>query len=158
MDNIEQQVAAWFRLRLSKIDVARGYSITLAPERIFIDGAPPGDQGPEPFAEYDDDQGEWTKVDTGPGRAAILQYKVAVRLTVIATPDNYKAVARLAYDDVVRCCSIGDWEDLDKPLGIGSILADSWARNRLGGNYVDVAVVFVVRAATELRNRPFVPD
>jgi hypothetical protein len=155
--NVEQDVADWFLARLLRVKASDGYSITLTADTVFIDGLPASVEGPPvPFAEYLDDEGEWTSLNPG-DRNAIIQFKVAVRITLPARPNNYKAQSRKVFDDLARACSFSLWDIDDKPDCIASILPDGWARSPRDGNYVDVVVTFAVRGIADLLSRPPVP-
>jgi hypothetical protein len=155
--NVEQDVADWFGGRLVRIKEADGYSITLFADSVFVDGLPPPIESPVvPWAEYMDDQGEWTALNPG-DKNAIIQFKAVVRVVLPATSGNYKALSRKVFDDVARACSFSLWDIDDKPECIVSILPDGWARNPRDGNYVDVDVTFAVRGISDLLSRPPVP-
>jgi hypothetical protein len=154
--SVEQQVAGWFAERLAQIRTSVGYAMTLDSSRIFIDGDPENEEAPTvPFAEYDDNQGSWSDAANTSGKSAIHQYQPTVKITVQAGAADYKAVARGVFDDVVRACAHDGW-CVGVPLGVNSILPDSWARQRRDGNYLDVAITFTVRLAVDTRSRPLI--
>jgi hypothetical protein len=131
---VEQQVADWFGTRLGRIRTSDGYSMTLAGDAIFTDGDPSVVENPVvPFAEF----------------------QAAVKVTDIATVDNYKCRGRAIFDDVARTCfGIADAGESDLPSSVVAILPDGWSRQVRDGNYLDITISFTVRVSADLRRRP----
>jgi hypothetical protein len=147
-DPIEQQLADWFAGRLANITVENGYSMTLEPEKIFTDGSIPQRQGVSvPYVAYDDDDGTWDDVSTG-DKSAFKELTPILYLMVAAGATDYRKVARRAWRDIAVACSFNQIHDTDTPRGVVAVFPSSWARREREGRYLELAVTFVVRAAS----------
>jgi hypothetical protein len=146
--SLEQQIADWFRARLSTLNQVNGYSFNLTPESIFTDGGIPQDRSvPVPYAAYDDDDGLWEDVNPN-DKASIKVMSPVVYVMVPAKYETYRKTSRTVFRDIATACRIDLMEDTDLPTGVLAVTPESWARNDRDGRYVEIAITFTVKAAS----------
>jgi hypothetical protein len=147
-DPIEQQLADWFAVRLARVKEEDGYSLTLPAEHIYTDGSIPQRQAVSvPYAAYDDDDGIWDNPSAGDKSSFKEMYPI-VYLMVGAGANDYRKVSRKVWRDVSVACAFNQINDTDTPKGVVAIFPTSWSRQEREGRYLEVAISFVVRAAS----------
>lgn len=144
MTPVFQLVAEFFKARLSGLTEANGYSFTVLPDHLYVDGQAPTQQiGRHAVVEIWDDQGELSR--QAGDRSSIASYQVEIRIEAPTRPETYKRQAREMMGDVARVCSVATF-DTDVPQGVASIYCSGWARELYEGNALRLRIDFTVKA------------